>query len=58
MTFRGMIALLLMAIGFVFMEAAVCYQDNVIQEQRKLIKLQEQDSRDLAACRIAAARAK
>lgn len=56
MTFRGMVALLLMALLFACMEVGIVYQDNVIQEQRKLIKLQMQDSTDLAACRIAAAR--
>lgn len=55
MKFRGMVALLLLAILFVCMEVVVCYQDDIIHEQRALIKLQMQDSADLAACRVAAA---
>lgn len=47
---------------FLIVTTLLCYvitvQGKTIAEQKALIKLQMQDSRDLAACRIAAARAK
>ena len=56
LTFSQIVFLLVMALAAVLELGVINYQADVITQQKALIKLQMQDSTDLAACRIAAAR--